>query len=102
MKTSELFRRAGQRIERGESSHICYAITGTLAPNRVKNKAKNIVIQRLSPHHTYTGWIASNHPKLWNATDATASRLDVRQQKAREGRVNWCKALAEEFEAKGD
>lgn len=67
--------------------YICPSIAVAPCDQKLKDKARAIVDDRLDGH-TYLGWIAKNHRHLLVG--------DVRR-KAYEGRVRWCRALAEEF-----
>lgn len=93
---SGLFLAAASRIEKRKSLFICEAITscGTVGyPIHLRTQAKDIVKSRLGNSTFYSGWIRKNHPDLW----AQASKELNAAVRLREGRVAWCRALAEEF-----
>lgn len=93
---SGLFLAAASRIEKRKSLFICDAITKCGAvgyPVHLRAQAKEIVKGRLGDSALYSGWIRKKHPDLW----AQASREFNAAIRLREGRVAWCRALAEEF-----
>ena len=67
--------------------YICPSIMVAPCDQKLKDKARAIVDGRLDGY-TYLGWIAKNHRHLLVG--------DVKR-KAYEGRMRWCRALAEEF-----
>mgnify|MGYP003431837027 CR=1 FL=1 len=94
MKSSTIFKRAGQLIARKEELFICFAI------NRVDPNTRLylLVMNRLKGCESYGCWLRRYHPTLAKQADKDGNF----HYKARAARVAWCNALAAEFKAKGD
>lgn len=91
---SGLFLNAARNIVNRRAWWICDAIEKSRSyPVELRTEAKAIVQGRLGKHNFYTQWVKENHPELFRDAEL---KLEV-QKKACEGRIAWCRALAEEF-----
>lgn len=72
----------------GRDVFICPAIRQANCPEPVRTKALKIIDDRLG-NLTYIGWVNKHYPNT--------VRRDNYARAALEGRVQWCRALAEEF-----
>ena len=94
---SKAFLAAADLIASGERTYICNAISwlffyeGEISKTSFL-RAKRIIRARLAPQVFYDDWVFMNHPEIYWATPE-----HLRNAYAREGRIAWCKALAEEF-----
>lgn len=94
---SGLFLAAAKKLEKQHVSVICHAIEACKTyPVDMRTTAKEIVRERLGRSLFYSGWIHSNHPDLWNKAMKEGNAAVM----ARQGRIAWCRALAEEFKGK--
>jgi hypothetical protein len=95
MKLSEVFRKAGKRIERGTNDWICSAIDNVKGATWAqKARAHDVVMRRLGDSAFYEGWLRIKHPELYALRDREPG---LYRRKVKEARAAWCKALAEEF-----
>jgi len=96
MKTSEIFRRARKRLERGFNATICRAIEDLRGANYFeKQYARRAIMARLFPFGVVELWARATPGEMPGANQATPSDF-------REFRIRWLHALEAEFKARGD
>lgn len=90
----QLYAAAADAIERDEvyCGGICSVVKMQDAPPELRTRACAIIMDRLDGAVFYPIWIHKHHPRLMDGLHWKESRVKVR-----EGRIAWCRSLAEEF-----
>lgn len=110
MKKSTLLTLARVRIERGLNTTICAATRDVEGRHHSTGaQLRNVIMRRLAPHFTVSGWLGANVPKAHRLMDkhmtAISRGKDVQNspwvEAQRAYRLRWIDHLIAEFNAKG-
>ena len=100
MKMSKRFKAARKKLKSGSASYICDALR--LANVDQDTKARELVMQRLAPHVSYTIWASYEHPEFYQQHFNPRSIGVNAYENMRAARIHWLDQLIAEFKAKGD